>query len=261
VILVPRSLPVPEVEREQLLQPPLKAMLGQVRFPPILRLSQGPGALAPLQDELGPDFPQFAEEQQVTLQLGVDVALRSETARTYRFSAADGAWSVVVAPGAVTLEASADQYTSYEAFRERFERVWRVVLEHLRPAQRMQQGLRYIDHIERDLPAAGWTRYVNPELLGLLANEGLADRVRTTLTDLRFELDAGQLSFKHGIAQAGPANAWGYLLDFDYFNAEVSNDLSLETVLGQFDTFHDELYALFRWCVTNDALEEFRGHR
>jgi len=59
----------------------------------------------------------------VTVQLGTEHSFRPETSRVFRFSSPNQAWSLAVAPGAFTLEASADRYTSYDAFRERFDRM------------------------------------------------------------------------------------------------------------------------------------------
>jgi uncharacterized protein (TIGR04255 family) len=255
---VPTSLPVPEVEREQFARPPLRAMLGQVQFPPVLRLSTAEG-LAPLHEEVAETFPEVSEERQLTVQMGAQASLQPAATRSFRFTSADQAWSLIIAPGAITVEASADQYTSYEAFRERFALAWGAALRHVRPSRRVQQGLRYIDHIERALPASEWGRYVNGALLGILAQPDFAASVQSSLTDLRFTLGEGQLSFKHGLVQAGPENAWGYLLDFDYFTTEPSGDVSAESVLEQFDAFHDALHGFFRWCVTDEALSEFRG--
>jgi len=232
-------------------------MLGQIRFPPVLRAADAAG-LAPFQEELGDDFPNFAEEQQFSLSFGPEVPVQALPARSYRFSSGDGAWSIVVSPNSLTLEAIADRYTSYDAFRERFARVWSVALRHLRPTRRLQQGLRYIDHIERDLSVREWTEWIRPELVGFVGDEALSDWVKQALTDIRFELSEGTLAFKHGIVPSGPEAKWGYLLDFDYFEQKEDLDVGVDAVLAKFDAFHDELYAFFRWCVTEKALEEFR---
>jgi uncharacterized protein (TIGR04255 family) len=67
--------------------------------------------------------------------------------------------------------------------------------------------------------------------------------------------------FKHGMLPLGPDAKMGYLLDFDYFNEEPSGDTSLEAVMDRFDGYHQEIYSLFRWCVTDAALEAFRASR
>lgn len=250
--------PFESVEHERFAHPPLKAMFGQVRFPAVLKVAD-PGSLGAFQEALRDRFPEFAQEEQVTFVVGPEGAQAPVNARRYRFSTTDGTWSVVLAPDMLTVEAGADQYTSYDRFREHFIAVWSAALEHIAPSRVLHQGLRYIDHIERDLRGADWGRLVRPELLGSLASEELAGGLLHAVTDMRLERPHGLLFFKHGVAQAGPTNALGYLFDFDYFTQEATVDIDPEQLGERFDRFHDELYALFRWCITEEAVEEFRG--
>ena len=250
-----RTLGFPEVEHEQLANPPLKAMLGQVQFPPILRIAD-PASLAPFQEALAGTFPEFAPEQQVSITVGPEGASTGRS-QSFSFSTPDNAWSVVLAPTALTLEASAAQYTSYAAFRERFQEVWAVALEQLKPQRRHQIGLRYIDHLEQEQSPDQWTDWIRPEIVGLIAQPEIAEHVRQSLTDIRLELDHGILAFKHGIVQAGPEARWGYLLDFDYFQQEQSDEIGSEALIERFDCFHEEIYAFFRWCLAEKAVKEF----
>lgn len=250
---------IPPVEREIFPNPPLKAMLGQVRFPPILKIADL-GSLGGFQDAIRSDWPQFAQEQQLGILVGAQGLQEAGATRAFRFTAADGMWSVLLTPDALTLEAAlpAGRYTSYEEFSERFTRVWSAFVEQFKPAAVVQQGLRYVDHIERELAPAAWAALINPELLGPLAS-GLSEGVVQAIADLRFQRQDGLLAFKHGLVPAGPENKFGYLLDFDYFTQEQTDDASVDAIMARFDRYHDTIYAFFRWCVTDQALEEFRG--
>lgn len=249
---------IPAVDREVFARPPLKAMLGQIRFPAILKIADL-GSLGGFQDAIREDWPQFAQEQQLGILVGPQGLQEAGATRAFRFTAADGMWSVLLTPDALTLEAGlpTGRYTSYEEFSDRFSRVWVAFLEHFKPAAVVQQGLRYVDHIERELPPAAWATLVNPELLGPLATS-LSDGVVQAISDLRFQREDGVLAFKHGLVPAGPENKFGYLLDFDYFTQEQTDDTSVEAVVTRFDRYHEVIYAFFRWCVTDKALEEFR---
>lgn len=251
------ALGFPEVEHEQLPSAPLRAMLGQIQFAPLPRIADMAG-IAPFQEAIAASFPDFSPEQQMSVVLGPDGAMQSGTTQNWRFSTTDRAWSVVLNPGALTLEAAASQYTSYAAFRERFHEVWEVALTQLRPTRRLQIGLRYIDHIEAEGPSTAWSDWVKREVLGIEARPELAARLQQSLSDHRLNIDGAVLAFKHGIVQTGPGLKWGYLLDFDYFRQEQSDALATDDVLQQFDVFHDEIYAFFRWCLTDHALEVFR---
>jgi uncharacterized protein (TIGR04255 family) len=248
---------IPAATHERLENPPLKAMLGQVRFPSILKVADL-AAVAPFQEAVRDDFPEFAQEQQVSVVIGPEGPQQPVAGRSYRFATSDGTWSVVLAPDSMTVEAGPGQYTSYQAFRQRFASVWEAVVTQFGPTRIIYQGLRYIDHIEREFEGPEWAKLINRELLGGLAGEHLSGGLLHSVTDMRFQRPDGLLFFKHGITRAGPENSIGYLLDFDYFTQEPTEDLEVESLMQRFDTFHELLYAFFRWCVTDEAIQEFR---
>jgi uncharacterized protein (TIGR04255 family) len=248
---------IPEVDHEVFPNPPLKAMLGQVRFPPVLRIADL-ASLAPFQDAIRNDFPDFSPEQQFSVVLGPEGPHNVTTSQAYRFGSPDHAWSVLLATEAMTIEADPSvRYTSYDEFATHFARVWEAALEHFSPSQVVRQGLRYTDHIEGDHPAVEWRKYINEDLLGPLVG-AFGDGVSQSVSELRFSREDGVLVFKHGMLPAGPKQTMGYLLDFDYFVEQPNDDVSVEAVMSRFDGYHEVLYAFFRWCVTEDALKEFR---
>jgi uncharacterized protein (TIGR04255 family) len=250
---------IPKVEHEVFANPPLKAMLGQIRFPPVLRIADL-SSLVPFQDAIRHEFPAFDQEQQISFVLGAQGA-QSASTQAYRFSTGDRAWSIVLTPELVTLEADVGiRYTSYDEFIARFRLAWEAVCEHFGPTQVLRQGLRYVDHLEADLPAAEWASYINADLLGPLVG-AFGIGVGQSVSELRFSRDDGVLVFKHGMLPLGPEATMGYLLDFDYYTEEASDDVSAGSVVGRFDQYHELLYSFFRWCVTEEALARFRDAR
>lgn len=252
------QLGFPEQVREPLANPPLRAMLGQVLFRPVPNIANM-GFIAPFQEAIGDLFPVFGQQQQVSLAVGPQGFVQQPPVQGWRSSSSDGSWSVSLKPDGVTLEASVAPYTSYELFREHFAVVWGAVVEHLKPKQRVQVGLRYINHIEsKSGKATDWSQYVRTEILGTVASPILAPHISQAISEVRLDLDLGQLVFKHGVVLAGPQPSSGYLLDFDCFRQAADDDISVATALDQLDAFHAELYAFFRWCVTDKAMEGFR---
>ena len=250
---------IPAVEHEVFARPPLKAMLGQVRFPAVLRIADL-GSLGDFQDAIREDWPEFAQEQQISVQVGPQGVQQAGAARALRFTAADGTWSTMLTPDSLTMEAdlAAGGYASFDDFRERFAHFWGALLEHFKPAAVLQQGLRYVDHLERELSPTEWADFINPELLGPLTGTFGTGLIQA-IADIRFRREDGTLAFKHGLVPSGPENAPGYLLDFDYFTQEKDGDPSVDAIMRRFDRYHDVIYAFFRWCISERALEEFRS--
>jgi uncharacterized protein (TIGR04255 family) len=256
-----RALALPDAKHEQFTNPPLKVMLGQVRFPAILKIASH-AALASFHEEIRKEYSEYSQEQQLTIAVGPEGMSQAGEAKNHRFATADGAWSVVLNPNFLTLEASiAKKYSNYEAFRERFGFVWDVAVRQLEPTTVAQQGLRYIDFFDWDDVGPGdWGRYINPHLLGALGAPDVVGHVEHTVTDMRLRLtDEIALSFKYGLARSGPESALGFLMDTDCLSQTPQEDVSVEAVLSRFDTFHDEIHVLFHWAVTDEAKERFRA--
>lgn len=230
-------------------------MLGQVRYPSILSVTE-PSFVAPLQEAIRDEFPELRAEQEVGIEVRPDGEVATEATRRWRFDSDSGEWSVVLATDFLTLEASSGQYTDYAEFRRLFSLVWDNARSILRPALRIQQGLRYVNHI----PGNGiddWRNLINGELLGAVVNPLFADELMLSLTDMRLARPDGQLAVKHGVVRAGPNEELGYVLDFDYFNQERSSQLETSVLLSTFDAYHDVIYRLFRWSITPRALAMF----
>jgi uncharacterized protein (TIGR04255 family) len=251
---------IPAAEYEIFANPPLKAMLGQVRFPPVLKIANL-SALGGFQDDIRDEWPEFAQEQQISFVLGPGVQqAQPGPQQIFRFTSADGVWNIVLATDAVTIETTgAGDYSSYDEFAKRFRRVWDALREHFAPAAVLRQGLRYVDHLEDGARTpAEWARLINPDLMGPLAGP-LDAGLEQAISDYRFRYDDTVLVFKHGIVPAGTENQPGYLLDFDHFTDQPSEDVSTDAVMERFASYHEQSYTFFRWCVTDEALEGFRG--
>jgi uncharacterized protein (TIGR04255 family) len=248
---------IPHIEHEVFARPPVKAMLGQVRFPPVLRISDLP-ALIPFQDEVRHAYPTFRPEQQVSFVLGPQGAQTAGAQSAYRFSTLDGVWSAVLSMDALTIEANpAAGYTSYDDFVAHVRLVWGAVIKHFAPSQVLRQGLRYVDHLEDPPEEGNWAPLINPDLLGPLVSV-FGGSVAQSVSELRFPREDGVLVFKHGMLPLGPEGKLGYLLDFDYFTEQPSSDISVEAVVDRFGRYHELVYDFFRWCVTGEALARFR---
>ncbi|HTZ65212.1 MAG TPA: TIGR04255 family protein [Solirubrobacteraceae bacterium] len=252
------QLDIPTVEHEVFRNPPLKAMLGRVRFPTVLRIADLP-SLAPFQEAIRHEFPTFSQERQLSFVVGPQGPQGASAQQAFRFITEDGGWSILLTPETVTLEADvAVRYASYDEFVERFQLAWTAILTHFGPRQVARQRLRYVDHLESERSAPEWASLINPDLLGPVV-ERFGDAVTQSASELRLSLADGVLVFKHGMLPVGPDGKMGYLLDFDYSTEQPSDDTSLDAIMQRFNRYHETLHSFFRWCVTDAALEIFRG--
>lgn len=255
-----RILELPDADHVQYSNAPLKLMLGQVRFPAILKIA-APGGLASFQEEIRKDYSEYAEEQQIGLVISPEgMQPAGDMSRNYRFSTADGGWSIVVNQGFVTLEASiATKYSTYDEFHDRFERAWDAVLRHLEPTRITQQGLRYVDFFDwADVKPDGWDQFISSALLGTLGVKELVHHVEHSVTDVRLKLrDLGFMSLKYGLSRGGPENVLGFLLDTDVFSQVPQETTSVAFVMDRFKAFHEEIHVVFNWATTPAARERF----
>lgn len=104
------ALGLPELPPEPIDDPPVKAILGELRAEHAFEVPDG-------------------------------YELRSEHEDHRRYTTDDGAWAVLLGDGFVTLEAAAPWATTFAEFRARFEAL---------AATDATVGLRYVNHIERD---------------------------------------------------------------------------------------------------------------
>jgi uncharacterized protein (TIGR04255 family) len=192
---------------------PLKAVVLQVRFPPILALSQAAG-VAPFQSAIREVYPRAeAPGQQVTLVIG-PAGTMPPVAQPgpWRFLDEQG-WVAGLGTDSVSLETT--NYEQYEQFEERAVKILEAARSTLGLTERVRLGLRYINEIHhpKARTVGEWRHLLKPELLGVSGGELLGDRVIQTLQQIEVRLDDGMLTVRHGCTVGdGPSP---YVIDMD----------------------------------------------
>jgi uncharacterized protein (TIGR04255 family) len=257
-ILTSVPLHLPDVPHAQMPDPPLKAVLGQVRFPAVLRI-QEPEFMAPFQDAIRREYPTFGHQQEIGVLVGPRGVVQTSPVSAWRFSDATGTWHVVLGTDFLTVEATAANYTQFGDLRERLRRAVETLVAVFGVAQATRLGLRYVNHIgvPGEDPIVACRRLIRPELLGAIGVDIFADELSATLSDVRLARPDGTLIIKHGLVQAGEPAQPGYLLDFDYFTENPMELAAGAEALHNLDGFHDVLYRLFHWSITDEARRDF----
>ncbi len=254
---------LPKVERVLFKNPPLRLVVGQVRFPLLLKFADG-AFIAPFQEGLADEYPAVSREQQVSLQVSSKGLAAGPGDTLLRFASRNGHWAVVLGEGALTLEVRG--YSSIEEFTSRFERVLKAAKEHLHVKERSRLGLRYINEFRHPSgeSLADWAKLLNPDLIGFAGRDLLGGPVEHMVQEVQSRRADGTFAIRHGllvgrvVEPLPPAPAPEgrfYLLDMDYFDARAE-PLDVERTTRALRDYNDVEYRFFRWSLT-DALFKY----
>ncbi|MDT7533364.1 TIGR04255 family protein [Sphingobium sp. SA2] len=232
---------------------PLREVICQFRFPPVLRVeAQTP---ADFQDRVRDRFPLLERSQPVNAnilaQLPSDLlnSLGAPINNTsYIFRADDGA-HLTLTPDSLALTVTA--YTCWEDFRATLAPAIDALIEIYRPAYFTRTGLRYLNVILREalgLNGRSWGDILIPEIVGELAlpqwESGVEDARRVIRSKIANTPDAVLL--QHGIAQVEGVPETGYMLDFDFYS---DNRTEVGDAHATVDRLNGYTGRAFRWCI------------
>lgn len=237
---------------------PLKLVLAQLRFPPLLGF-ESPAALEPVQQALADEYPLLQEEQQIALAINSEGIAATPQNKVWRFRTLDGSRSIVLGRDFVGLET-----TSYATFGEFSEQV-RYVLTALgalkTPPKVFQRlGLRYLNELRHEDAAnpREWKPFLNEELLGIVGGDLLGDTVMQAIQELRLDDDGVMLIVRHGYL--GPEvtdNQPFYLIDLDCFS-EATGEVDVDQILKRLSEYHNRVHNLFELSLT-DEMRSYLG--
>jgi uncharacterized protein (TIGR04255 family) len=231
---------------------PLKLVLAQLRFPPLLGF-EATATLEPIQQALADEYPLLQEEQQIALAINSEGIAASPQNKVWRFRTLDSGRSIVLGRDFVGLEA-----TSYSTFPEFSEEVRRVVsaLDALKTPPKVFQrlGLRYLNELRQDdaHKPSDWKPFLNEELLGIVGGDLLGDAVSQAIQEIRLN-DAGvMLIVRHGyLGPEATDNKPFYLIDLDCFS-EATGHVAEDEILERLAEFHERVHNLFELSLTDE---------
>ncbi len=207
-------------ERVRFANNPLQTVVWQLRFPTVWAAEE-PAFAARLQRALGDEYPRAEPRaSQINIQVGEGIAAGPGEPAPWIFRDDTGEWVVAVQRTFLSLETT--NYTRFEDFEGRLMRLLAAAEGELGLRYVSRLGLRYVDrirHEELQSPADS-PRFLNPELLGLVAGQEIAPYVLDAMQQIRLALPPGQLMIRHGyLGQVDPEGP-SYLIDIDAFSDE-----------------------------------------
>jgi uncharacterized protein (TIGR04255 family) len=262
---------LPGRERVPLSESPLVLALCEVKYGAILSVADSM-YVAPFQRAILSDFPVAASpnQMQVSVALGAGpVQLQTRPGGTkWVFSDTEGAWKAILGEDSIVLETR--QYASFDHFLKRLTVILTALEQHIHPTVVTRIGVRYINEIRE--PGAEWGEVLNPLVLGLAGEPGFAGQAASMefLSQHQFRypeqkgcnLTCGLLPRgtvlndpKRGAALSKPF----FVIDIDAFKEyQVGQCPSLEVdqISKQVEDFHQAIYSVFRWSVTDEYIEK-----
>ena len=271
-------LRLPEVPRIVLHHSPLVLALCQVRFSSMLSVTD-PASLAAFQRAIQSKYPVGVPVQEVELLIGVELnepEIRREQRRSpqYQFTDQDDNWKIVLSQDFLTLETR--NYELFDDFLVRLREALDALVQHIQPTVVTRLGLRYINEIRSNsLNNMDWSDIIQRDLLGPVAVSELIENTSQIVSmqqlSLRYPDDLG-INIQHGLLPSGttvqlrakeePPKQAFYLLDYDvYREFPLPRGLLMntETICHHAEIYHNMIYRLFRWSVSEDYLTTLEG--
>lgn len=242
------NTPFPHAPRRDLVDPPIELILAQVRFPTLAELYGNDGYVR-FATEIRSEYPKASPLHALDPRRISENEHEIPLVPLWKFEDLSGEWTVTLTPEFLALELK--RYQHFSEFRDRFDRLWKRLVELHKITNRTRLGLRYIDRFATDkvtkltLPH-DWFDLIEPTLFSMR-------RLDTTL-----QPQAGQLvhsftikdnlsltyrsAFKWGIA--GDSAFREAVLDLDCFDplvAETGN------VANRLDELKEITHNAFWW--------------
>lgn len=255
----------PPVETIPLHAPPLASVLVQVRFSPVLEVSEEHLA-GRVQKALREEYPFLNAETElaITFSAGVDGPPTTMPTRLWRFVSDDQAWRVTLASGFATLETQA--YAGHQDFFARLLRVLATVERLVSPPAAERIGVRYTQRLTEPDDLARLAELVRPEVLGASAVRDGDDTFALCLTQAQTQFDDITLSARWGLlapnagidAVIPPLEQPNWLMDIDVYD-ERREPFDPAVLADRALAHSRRQYQFFRWAVEPAFLVRFGG--
>jgi uncharacterized protein (TIGR04255 family) len=250
-------MPFPEVKRVIYGKNPLRQVVCQLRFPPILRIDAE--IPASFQERIRSAFPNYTEKSEMNLAVpeGVDVpaevlrrVVQASGTKNYEFASEDGNWQVNLTRTFLALSTS--RYRKWEDFRDMLLEPLNTLVIEYAPAYFSRIGLRYVDVIKRStlgLENVDWNKLLKPHVLGVLSSVEVRDSVKDAEAQYEIGLADGK-SVVRIITKLAKDSADGeiyFIIDSDFFYAERTK---IEAAVDRLNFLNVRATNLIQWAIT-----------
>lgn len=256
-------------ERLLLQDAPLVRVIGQVRFPKIVKISEE-AYIADFQEAIRGDYPHFQGDQIQAVELnltGGTMQHRTVNSVVWRFFDAERIIRVSLGSDAITLETA--KYVSRDDFLGRLKTLLVALQETINPSLVQRVGFRYVDRLQGDQLMQVLPDLIQPELLNVLQPD-LMQHIDYSMTEVQSRTREGNLIARYGMAppefshdpdMAPAVSEKSWVLDVDSISTSCAgSNFSADMLYEELDKVAARAYAFFRWSVTDEFINRFGGN-
>lgn len=203
------ALTLPEARDVVFDKSPIRQVICQVRFPPILRIeSEKP---AELQDKLRGKYPHLRQEQGLQVDLGAPEGDEGESPRRatvtpplWAFSSSDEEWTVSLTREFVALS-TGENYQTFDELRDRLAEVFQGFRSVYDPAHATRVGLRYINQLVEPAgaPSDYWVARLQPLYVAAFQPDGTPGELLREMRELWVSYGDDAITIRHGYLPGG----------------------------------------------------------
>lgn len=236
---------------------PLQAVLCQIRFPPILALMNIAG-LTGLQTLIREDYPVLMPAAQgIRIRTSPDSIGINTPPPVWKLQDQESKWVLSVAIDFITLESF--EYSSFDEFQSRFNRILWALRRTLRPANSVRIGLRKVNLFKpsSEENPLDYNSILRSELLGLMSVRDFPAPIHECVNQLQF-LDGDNLLLINsgkGFSNEGEPR---FILDLDYSTEKSFEIKDGEEITTLLEEFSQGMTNFFHWAVLEDYKRELQ---
>jgi len=229
---------------------PIREVICQLRFPPILKIdTETPAAF---QELIRTDFPLYAMQPAIKLppDFPMEMFMPMGGSQTlHQFISKDGNWKTSLTRDFLSLHSRT--YTRWEDFKTHLDGPLKALKMLYSPSFFVRIGLRYQDAIHRStlgVSEKSWSDLLAPWIAGVLSSENVSDDLLASTSKLMIRLPDGRscVQVNHGLAIDQPTSETCYFIDADFFDAQQVETLD---ALPRLDFLNRQAGLFFRWCI------------
>jgi uncharacterized protein (TIGR04255 family) len=256
---------------------PLDSVVVQLRFAPILKISE---LIPQFQEGIRERLPEFERSKENSLSVNsADQSVTVEEETKFQFRDESGQFSLTLKENAIALSHS--PYSSRENLLDLFYRATNLLEQLVERVRPKRLGVRYINTLNRERMASElgkqaveWGELVNsdylPEKPGVLSlkQTSFLNQINSVVASNEgdsSEPDSGEMTLRYGLVHTDSERRIDYRLDIDRF-VEGGFDVGSIPALSQ--SFIEDIYSMFHevigettleWMSTESQHGEYRG--